>query len=54
VVTEYRGYSWIKLQESLIYDLSRAWSVQGGFFETVVSTNAGRELGPLAGVWYRF
>ncbi|REF87746.1 hypothetical protein DES32_1375 [Methylovirgula ligni] len=48
------AYNWVKLQESLVYDVSTTWSVQGGVFETVAGTNAGRELGPLAAVWYRF
>ncbi len=48
------AYNWVKLQESLVYDLSSVWSVQGGFFETVAGMNAGRELGPVAAVWYRF
>jgi hypothetical protein len=30
------------------------WSVQVGGFLTVEGINAGRELGPTAGVWYRF
>jgi protein XagA len=47
-------YSWIKLQESLAYDLSRDWSLQGGLFETVLGVNAGRELGPMAALWYHF
>ena len=47
-------YAWIKLQESLVYDLSRSWAVQGGFFETVAGTNAGRELGPMVALWYHF
>jgi hypothetical protein len=28
--------------------------LQGGLFETVVGTNAGRELGPAAALWYHF
>jgi hypothetical protein len=48
------SYSWTKLQESLVFDLSRDWSLQGGFFETVVGVNAGRELGPMVAVWYHF
>lgn len=47
-------YYWFKLQESGVYDLSRDWSLQGGFFETIVGMNAGRELGPMVGLWYRF
>ena len=48
------AYAWVKLQESLVYDLSACWSLQGGFFETVAGVNAGRELGPMAALWYRF
>lgn len=47
-------YAWLKLQESAAYDLSRTWAVQAGFFETVAGLNAGRELGPMLALWYRF
>jgi protein XagA len=47
-------YSYTKLQESLVYDLSRNWALQGGFFETAVGVNAGRELGPMLALWYHF
>ncbi len=50
----YGPYSYTKLQQSLVYDVSRDWSLQGGFFETVVGVNAGRELGPMVAVWYHF
>ncbi len=46
--------SWAKLQPSLVYDIAPQWSVQVGGFLTVEGINAGRELGPTAGVWYRF
>jgi hypothetical protein len=46
--------SWTKLQPSLVYDIAPQWSVQIGGFLTVAGVNAGRELGPTAGVWYRF
>src|ERR1700730_16735823 len=46
--------SWTKLQPSLVYDIAPQWSVQIGGFITVAGINAGRELGPTAGVWYRF
>jgi protein XagA len=46
--------SWTKLQPSLVYDIAPQWSVQIGGFITVAGINAGRELGPVAGVWYRF
>ncbi len=47
-------YTWVKLQESAVYDISARWSVEGGFFETVAGSEAGRELGPTAALWYRF
>ncbi|WGJ16230.1 hypothetical protein QEV83_08325 [Methylocapsa sp. D3K7] len=46
--------SWTKLQPSIVYDLAPQWSLQIGGFLTVAGENAGRELGPTAGVWYRF
>jgi hypothetical protein len=42
--------SWTKLQPSLVYDIAPRWSVQIGGFITVAGINAGRELGPTAGV----
>lgn len=48
------SWSWLKLQPSIVYDLSRHWSVEAGFFATVAGQNAGRELGSLAALWYRF
>jgi hypothetical protein len=47
-------WSWLKLRSSAVYDLSRNWSVEAGFFATVIGQNAGRELGPLVALWYRF
>jgi protein XagA len=46
--------SWTKLQPSVVFDISRQWSVQLGGFMTVAGINAGRELGPLAALWFRF
>ncbi len=46
--------SWAKLQGSFVYDLNVAWSAQLGAFMTVAGRNAGRELGPMAAIWYRF
>lgn len=46
--------SWAKLQGSFVYDLNTAWSAQLGAFMTLAGTNAGRELGPMAAIWYRF
>jgi hypothetical protein len=42
------------LPPSVVFDISRQWSVQIGGFMTVAGINAGRELGPLAALWYRF
>lgn len=47
-------YTWVKLQESAVYDFMPRWSIEGGFFETVAGSQAGRELGPIAALWYRF
>ncbi|HEY5226491.1 MAG TPA: hypothetical protein VIJ06_06850 [Methylovirgula sp.] len=44
----------VKLQPSIVYDVSLHWSAQAGFFATVAGQNAGRELGPTAALWYRF
>ena len=46
--------SWSKFQGSVVYDLDPAWSVVAGGFVTVAGRDAGRELGPLVAVWYRF
>ena len=43
-----------KVQFSVVYDVSKQWSVQFGAFRTVSSRNAVRETGPLAATWYRF
>ncbi len=48
------SYSSLKLQLSGVYDLSRTYSVQLGLFETIAGRNSGRELGTVAGLWYRF
>jgi hypothetical protein len=45
---------WSKLQPSLVYDIAAQWSVQIGGFLTIAGVNAGRELGPIVGLWYRF
>jgi hypothetical protein len=52
--SQFGHVSWIKLQPSLVYDIAPQWSMQIGGFLTVAGINAGRELGPTAGVWYRF
>jgi len=50
----YGHLSWTKLQPSVVYNIAPQWSLQIGGFMTVAGINAGRELGPTAGVWYRF
>lgn len=50
----YLQTSWIKLQPSLVYELSPQWAAQVGGFFTIAGINAGREFGPLAALWYRF
>jgi hypothetical protein len=52
--SQFGHVSWTKLQPSLVYDIAQQWSVQIGGFISVAGINAGRELGPTAGVWYRF
>ena len=42
-----------KVQGSLVYDISRRWSVQLGGFRTITGRNAVREMGPLIAVWVR-
>ncbi len=46
--------SWEKLQASVVYEITPAWSAQVGGFLTVAGVNSGREFGPVAAVWYRF
>jgi len=47
-------WRWLKLQPSIVYDLSAHWSAELGVFATVAGINAGRELGPMVALWYRF
>jgi hypothetical protein len=42
------------VEASLVYDLTRRWSVQVGAFTTVEGRNALRERGIDVAVWYRF
>jgi protein XagA len=44
----------LKLQPSVVYDVSPHWSAQAGVLATVAGQNAGRELGPILALWYRF
>ncbi len=48
------SYYWDKEQVSGVYAFSPAWSAQFGGFITLAGKNAGREIGPLAALWYRF
>jgi protein XagA len=50
----YPSYDYSKFQLSVIYDLSKTWSLQAGGFTTYHGRNALQENGGLAGVWYRF
>ena len=47
-------WSWLKLQPSIVYDLTQQWAVELGFFDTIAGQDAGRELGPMTALWYRF
>jgi len=48
------SYFWNKGALSGVYALSPVWSVQAGGFATLAGRNAGCEIGPFAGLWYRF
>lgn len=52
--SQFGHVSWTKLQPSIVFSIAPEWSLQAGGFITVSGVNAGRELGPLAAVWYRF
>ena len=43
-----------KLQVSVVYDMSKVWSVQVGGLRTFAGRNIVRETGPYAALWYRF
>lgn len=51
---DFPSSGWEKLQLSFVYDFAERWSIQAGGFYTVVGRNAGRELGPVAALWWRF
>ena len=44
----------VKLKPGVVYDFSRHWSGEISFFATVAGQDEGRELGPMAALWYRF
>ncbi len=48
------SYYWDKGQVSGVYAFNAAWCGQIGGFLTLAGRNAGREMGPIAAVWYRF
>lgn len=48
------SYDYSRVQLSVVYDLTRDWSVQGGGFATVQGRNALQENGLVLGVWYKF
>lgn len=45
---------WTKLEASVVYDITRHWSVQAGALTTVLGVNALRERGFVAAIWRRF
>jgi hypothetical protein len=48
------SYDYSKFQLSLVYDLTKDWSVQGGGFRTFSGRNALQENALLLGAWYKF
>jgi hypothetical protein len=48
------SYNYSKLQLSVVYDISKAWSVQAGAISTYAGRNALQENGFVFGLWYRF
>ena len=46
--------SYTKAQASVVYDVSRRWSVQVGGVRTLLGHNTVRETGPIFALWYRF
>jgi len=48
------SYYWDKGQVSSVYAFNEAWSGQLGGFLTLAGRNAGREMGPMAALWYKF
>jgi hypothetical protein len=48
------SYYWDKAQVSAVYAFNPTWSGQLGGFATLIGRNAGREVGPMAAIWYRF
>lgn len=50
----FSSYNYSKAGLSLVYDLSKQWSVEAGGFITYTEHNALEERGLVAGLWYRF
>lgn len=48
------SYDYSKLQLSVVYDLTKQWSLQAGGFTTFSGRNALQENGLVFGAWYRF
>ncbi|MEX6507072.1 hypothetical protein [Jiella sp. M17.18] len=47
-------YDYHKAEGSVVYDVSKRWSLQAGVFATVAGTNALKERGLVTALWYRF
>jgi hypothetical protein len=50
----YRRVREHKLVTSVIYDIDKAWSVQGGTIGTIAGKNVPRDTGGFVALWYRF
>jgi hypothetical protein len=50
----FSSYNYSKVAVSLVYDLTKQWSLQGGAFTTYEEHNALEERGLIFGAWYRF
>ncbi len=48
------SYYYDKGQLSAVYSLTQAFALQAGGFLTLAGRNAGREMGPIVALWYRF
>jgi len=50
----YRRMREHKLVTSVVYDIDKRWSVQGGTIGTIAGKNVPRNVGAFTAVWYRF
>ncbi|MGO9135182.1 MAG: hypothetical protein ACLP8A_14215 [Methylovirgula sp.] len=50
----FSSYNYSKVQVSVVYDVTKQWSLSAGLFTTYEEHNALEEKGLIAGVWYRF